>query len=278
MFEHVVSDKRSALSNFSIHWPQGPANTDAELKVPRRFMLVGLSDGKARELREILGDIEPLNPIIRCIAGGGDTQDADAVRLIDVDNGLSLDMHGHTSATSPAIAIVGRDLPDIDRLFARGFIDYITYPFSFLEIQRRLLTTLTVIRQPAFTARPRVDPMVWAACKSLEANLANPVTVDELAAALGTNRNTLNRAFNQAFDVGPITWLRLRRCEVAAQLLRDTSESVLNIALTVGYGDPNNFSTAFRRIYNQGPLEFRRKMSGAKNLGTGSKAGRRDAS
>ncbi|NTF46354.1 helix-turn-helix transcriptional regulator [Agrobacterium rhizogenes] len=101
--------------------------------------------------------------------------------------------------------------------------------------------------------------MVRAACEVLETNIAATVTVDELAATLGTNRNTLNRAFNQVFGVGPITWLRQRRCEIAAQLLRDSSESVLNIALTVGYGDPNNFSTAFRRHYNQGPLEFRKK-------------------
>ncbi|MDO9418446.1 AraC family transcriptional regulator [Pararhizobium sp.] len=270
MFEHVVSGKHSALPNFSIHWPQGFDPKSAELNIPRRFTFIGLPDSKARELRTILAELDFSNPALGC-----DVQNAQTVRLVDIDNCLlPLPLEGPGSA---AFAIVRRNLPDIDRLFSCGFTDYITYPFSVREIQRRLLSALTAgtITIPATT--PCIDPMVKAACRSLEAHLADPITVDGLAASLGTNRNTLNRAFNQAFGVGPITWLRQRRCDVAAQLLRDTTESVLNIALTVGYGDPNNFSTAFRRIYNAGPLEFRRKMSGAKNSDTGSKASRNAA-
>lgn len=256
MFEHVTRDISPASPGLGMPWLQEHASPLIELNIPRRFLFLGFSESKARELRGILEEMEQAD---RIVYDGGGTPSAGAISLVDVRDGLSLDLFGHSPTASPAIAIVGRDLPDIDRLFACGFVDYITYPFSPPEIQRRLFISLTAIHEATASAGIGADPMVRAACRSLDANLANPVTVDELATTLGTNRNTLNRVFNQAFGVGPMTWLRQRRCEVAAQLLRDGSESILNIALTVGYGDPNNFSTAFRRLYNQGPMEFRKK-------------------
>ncbi|MGY5777688.1 helix-turn-helix domain-containing protein [Rhizobium sp. LEGMi135b] len=274
MLEHVTRDIGPASPGLGMPWLQEHADSLIELTLPRRFQLLGLSESKARELRKIL---EVLEQSGWTVYNSGGEPSACAVSLIDIGDDLSLDMFSHVPSASPAIAIVGRDLPDVEKLLACGFVDYITYPFSPLEIQRRLFTISMTIREATFSVESSADPMVRAACKMLEANIANPVTVDELAAALGTNRNTLNRAFNQAFGIGPITWLRQRRCELAAQLLRDGSESILNIALTVGYGDPNNFSTAFRRLYSQGPMEFRKKMSGAKNLGTASKAARSDA-
>lgn len=274
MLEHVTSDIGLASPGLGMPWLQEHAASLIELTVSRRFQLLGLSEGKARELRKILDMLEQSD---RIVFDGSGKSDACAVSLIDVSDDLTLGMFSYVRSSSPAIAIVGRDLPDVEKLFACGFVDYITYPFSPLEIRRRLFTLSMAMPEPTFSTGSSTDPMVRAACRTLEANIANPVTVDELAVTLGTNRNTLNRAFNQAFGVGPITWLRQRRCEIAAQLLRDGSESILNIALTVGYGDPNNFSTAFRRLYSQGPMEFRKKMSGAKNLGTASKASRSDA-
>jgi AraC-like DNA-binding protein len=254
MFERIISDIGPASPGLSMPWVQEDANPLIELSVRPRFRFVGLSENKARELRTILEEIDRGGGIL-CDYGDGPV----ALSLVDIGEDPSIGMLGDALPVSPAIAIVSRDLPDINRLFACGFVDYITYPFSLLEIQRRLFRAPTAAQEVIFPTALSVDPMVRAACRALETNIADPVTVDELAAILGTNRNTLNRAFNQAFGVGPITWLRQRRCEVAAQLLRDGCESILNIALTVGYGDPNNFSTAFRRIYNQGPMEFRKK-------------------
>ncbi|WP_246662570.1 AraC family transcriptional regulator [Rhizobium sp. P44RR-XXIV] len=256
MFEHVIRDISPAPPSLGMPWLQESADTLVELSLPRRFRFLSLPEAKARELRAILERMEDAD---RIACDTSDTCQSATISFVYIGESLPLDMSGYAAPAFPAIAIVGRGLPDIDRLFEYGFADYITYPFCSPEIQRRLSGAPTSIHDVTFSAGLGSDPMVRAACEALETNIAATVTVDELAAILGTNRNTLNRAFNQVFGVGPITWLRQRRCEIAAQLLRDSSESVLNIALTVGYGDPNNFSTAFRRHYNQGPLEFRKK-------------------
>ena len=47
----------------------------------------------------------------------------------------------------------------------------------------------------------------------------------------------------------------------AAELLRDSSLSVLGVAQSVGYGSASQFSAAFHRQYGMTPAMYR-KMSG----------------
>jgi|GEM_PF-2381143 len=255
MLEHFTRDDRLPLPSFDLRRLTRTAGAYVEIVAVRRFLVMGLPEYKVIELREIL---QGTNGTDLASTAGANAQDVGPVLLVAVGEALPSDACFPLS--SPTIAIVGRSLPNVDRLLQSGFLDYITYPFSALEIQRRLFAMQSVNPCASVSTAPRITPMVQAACGFLEVNLANSVTVEELAARMGTNRNTLNKAFNLAYGVGPMTWLRQRRCEIAAQLLRDGSGSVLDIALSVGYEDPSNFSTAFRRIYDQGPMEFRKKF------------------
>jgi two-component system response regulator YesN len=45
----------------------------------------------------------------------------------------------------------------------------------------------------------------------------------------------------------------------AAVLLADPAQLVKEVAARVGYPDPNNFSTAFKRFYGVPPRAFRRR-------------------
>ncbi|WP_244920009.1 helix-turn-helix domain-containing protein [Rhizobium grahamii] len=224
-----------------------------EITSLRRFLVAGLSESRMRELRKILRELDDASGVS---ARKSNAAEKDPVLLVALDQDAAVGM----PLSSGSIAIVPRTLPDVDNLLRRGFADYITYPFSGLEIQRRLFGMPSASGRADMPTDLGVPSMVRSACRFLEVNIAGTVGVEELASRMGTNRNTLNKAFNQAFGVGPITWLRQRRCSVAAQLLREGSESILNIALTVGYEDANNFSTAFRKIYDQCPMEFRKKF------------------
>jgi two-component system response regulator YesN len=48
----------------------------------------------------------------------------------------------------------------------------------------------------------------------------------------------------------------------AAQLLRDTGDSIKAIAAAVGYAHPNHFSSAFRRAYGVSPGRYREAARG----------------
>lgn len=255
MREHFTCGDHSPLPNLYPPAARHFAVAYMEITSLRRFLVAGLSESRMRELRKILQELDDASGVS---ARKSNAAEKDPVLLVAVDQDAAVDIC--LPLSSGPIAIVARTLPDVDNLLRRGFVDYITYPFSALEIQRRLFGMPSASGRADMPADLGVPSMVRSACGFLEVNIARTVGVEELASRMGTNRNTLNKAFNQVFGVGPMTWLRQRRCAVAAQLLREGSESILNIALSVGYEDPNNFSTAFRKIYDQGPMEFRKKF------------------
>ena len=67
-----------------------------------------------------------------------------------------------------------------------------------------------------------------------DARYAEPITVDDLAAAAGLSRAHFSRMFTRTFGESPRSYLQTRRLERAAALLRYTDRSVADVAVMVG--------------------------------------------
>ena len=68
----------------------------------------------------------------------------------------------------------------------------------------------------------------------VDARYAEPITVDDLAAAAGLSRAHFSRMFTRTFGESPRAYLQTRRLERAASLLRHTDRSVADICVMVG--------------------------------------------
>lgn len=106
------------------------------------------------------------------------------------------------------------------------------------------------------------DRLVGAALKSIHQEPARPWTVEELAAAAGTSRSVLAERFQQLVGRGPIQYLTEWRMILAANLLRQGSQPLAQIAEDVGYQTDTAFSRAFRRAYGAPPAAWRRRQVG----------------
>ncbi|HET8797438.1 MAG TPA: helix-turn-helix domain-containing protein [Thermoanaerobaculia bacterium] len=89
-----------------------------------------------------------------------------------------------------------------------------------------------------------VDPTVVAAERWIDAHLAEPVAVTELAAAMALSPKTLARRIAAATGVPPLRLVQRRRLLHATHLLETTPLTVEEVAARVGYQD----GTALRRI------------------------------
>jgi transcriptional regulator GlxA family with amidase domain len=99
------------------------------------------------------------------------------------------------------------------------------------------------------------DEKLLAVLKAMEANLEAPLSRAELAALAGVSLRQLERSFRKSLGHGlheHYLALRLRR---SRQLLRETSLSVLQIAVATGFVSPSHFSRAFRRQFGFPPRE-----------------------
>lgn len=94
----------------------------------------------------------------------------------------------------------------------------------------------------------------------MEEHLDEPLSISDLSRRACLSATTFKEGFRRLYGLPVHTWLQQRRMERAAELLRDSSLSVLGVAQSVGYSSASQFSAAFRRQYGMSPTMYR-KMS-----------------
>ena len=83
-------------------------------------------------------------------------------------------------------------------------------------------------------------------------------TLRSISSALGTNRNTLCKEFKVETGTSVKQWLNEMRLQKAAHLLYSTNLSIIEISFEVGYQDPANFATAFKKYHKCTPRKYRK--------------------
>ncbi len=86
-------------------------------------------------------------------------------------------------------------------------------------------------------------------------------TVDSLASSVGMSRAAFARRFSELVGVPPLAYLTRWRIELARRRLRETAQSVAEIAASVGYDSEFSFSRAFKREVGEPPSAYRQRHS-----------------
>lgn len=109
---------------------------------------------------------------------------------------------------------------------------------------------------------PQVPPARYLlrAKDFVDARYADPITVDDLAAAAGLSRSHFSRMFTRTFGESPRSYLQSRRLERAAALLRYTDRSIADIAVMVGLRSVGSFTTSFARVHGLPPAAYRASL------------------
>ncbi|MFF3115493.1 helix-turn-helix domain-containing protein [Kitasatospora sp. NPDC057904] len=110
---------------------------------------------------------------------------------------------------------------------------------------------------PRTTGVPATHPAVATALATIEARLAEPLSVAEIAKAAGVSHNHLTRLFRAATGNTVVGHLRARRLERARHFLQATTLSIPAIASSVGIPDLQAFNKACRRDLGASPRGIR---------------------
>ena len=101
----------------------------------------------------------------------------------------------------------------------------------------------------------------------MEANLAEPLSSEDIASLVGVSRRQLERLFKQHLDALPARWYLALRLDHARRMLRQTSQSVLQIGLSCGFASASHFSNAYKTRYGLTPREERSRHAAARRAG-----------
>jgi AraC family transcriptional regulator len=104
---------------------------------------------------------------------------------------------------------------------------------------------------PAFKLRQITD---WMA-----AHFAEDINLDQLAEQAGLSKFHFHRLFKSATGVSPARYQMRLRMDAARRLLRETKQSIVAVALEVGYANPSHFTQQFRRETGLAPSDYRRQ-------------------
>lgn len=124
-----------------------------------------------------------------------------------------------------------------------------------------LLRFLSRIAQPSDEASQSVSPTEAYFRKAtwyIEGNLANDISVTDVAAFVGLCRSQLFRIFSSEANCGPQKWILQARMRRAAHLLRESSLTLDEIARSCGFSCAAQLGQSFRKFYGCSPTRYRK--------------------
>ncbi|MBK1441829.1 helix-turn-helix transcriptional regulator [Parapedobacter sp. ISTM3] len=96
-----------------------------------------------------------------------------------------------------------------------------------------------------------------AAKAFIEKNMLEPLNMRRICQETGLNDFKLKKGFKELFGTTVFEYFTRLRMEYARKLLLDTSHHVNEVAYTLGYGDPYNFTKAFKKHFGYLPSKLK---------------------
>ena len=95
----------------------------------------------------------------------------------------------------------------------------------------------------------------------MTADLRNHYTLQELSEKFEIPLTSMKVCFKGVYGCSIYAYMKSYRMQAATILLRDTSDSIAEIAAKMGYDNPSKFSEVFKKEFGELPSEFRKKLS-----------------
>ena len=125
-------------------------------------------------------------------------------------------------------------------------------------VHDRIRGTRDVQRRPLVQHIGTGQPRLVDAVQLMEANLEEPLPVEQIAELVGLSRRQLERLFRRHLKCVPSRYYLRVRLAKAHHLLRQTSNSIMSIALSAGFVSASHFSKAYKDLFGYPPRDERR--------------------
>jgi YesN/AraC family two-component response regulator len=160
------------------------------------------------------------------------------------------------------------DFAYVQHALRSGVCDYLLKPVEvddmricLLKWEKQYLNRLNSYGEnmtPAIPALPHEMSTIEQVLHYVKSKLPGEVTLTEAAAIVYLNPSYLSQLFKQRMKMNFVEYVMKARMDEAKRLLKCTSLRISEIAARLGYTDVAYFSSAFKKINEVTPSEFRR--------------------
>lgn len=113
-------------------------------------------------------------------------------------------------------------------------------------------------RMPLQSRLEVFDSTVVSAVETMEGAIEHPLKLSQIARRVGVSPRQLERLFRRTLGCSPTSYYIRTRLERARSLLRHTTLSVLEVALSCGFTSPSHFTRAYRQHFKVVPSADRK--------------------
>lgn len=130
--------------------------------------------------------------------------------------------------------------------------------------QHTILTSyfmiLVTLLSRLYTLPAKQEPSILNIAKSvsyMESNFTDSLTIEEIAEISNLSPRHFSRLFSSSYHTTPGNYILSLRMQHAGELLKNTTQSISEVALHSGFNDSNYFSRQFRKFYGVTPRDYR---------------------
>ncbi|WEX11422.1 GlxA family transcriptional regulator [Chelativorans sp. AA-79] len=165
--------------------------------------------------------------------------------LFEIDSNIYT-CAGGTAAMDMMFRLIGEDFDDglVNRVCEQMLTDRVRSPS---DRQRLPLRARLGVQ----------NSKVLTIIELMEANLAEPLSLVEIAAAVGLSRRQIERLFRQEMGRSPARYYLEIRLDRARHLLIQSTMPVVEVAVACGFVSASHFSKCYREVYARSPQQER---------------------
>lgn len=106
------------------------------------------------------------------------------------------------------------------------------------------------------------EDLVKKAVNYIQANFSKPLTVNEIAYHVGLSPSYFMNVFKQQIKTTCVKYINSFRLNIAESMLKETDETVLQIAQDCGFNNLSLFNREFKKAYLSTPTQYRKSYRG----------------
>lgn len=126
-------------------------------------------------------------------------------------------------------------------------------------LQDVVLKPVKIIGRMSTAAFATQDDQIQKAIQFIHRNIAKKISVEDVTDEVALSRRLLERRFKKVTDQTIYQYITDVKLKQFAQMLLDTDDQLIDIALSLGESDTKSISRRFKQLYGCSPIQWREK-------------------
>jgi AraC-like DNA-binding protein len=193
--------------------------------------------------------------------------------LLDIDlskkyEGIQIGSYLNSKSDLPFIYITGyTDIETLKRIQTTKPVGYLSKPFREIDIINNIELALynkkagfdEMASDTETVEESKYSKPIKRALEYIDTNINQEIKTDELIRVSGWSKFHFIREFAKEVGVTPYQYIFEQKMELASSKLKNTYQSVKEIAFDLGYTSNSSFTNAFVKHSGLSPSNFRKK-------------------